>query len=92
MPKQCQAYYDALERGDSYAVHMLHIPTPMRSFESMESERRMKELCDSFEAEMKRIEETPNDILRLELEMKFGKEIKEKTRRPTLLERLFGKI
>ena len=88
-PKQEKAFYNALESGDMYAAHIFYIPPIYRSLESIKADMRLEELCRSHEAEMKRIEETPNDILRLEIEMKLGIKKEYKPIRKTFLQRLF---
>lgn len=87
MPEQCQEYYDAKERGDVYAMHIWYQPPIYRPLEMIQADMRFRELEDNFKAEMKRIEETPNELLRIELEMRFKEPEK---KRPTILERVFG--
>jgi uncharacterized Fe-S cluster-containing protein len=88
-PKQCKAYYKALEDGDGYAANLLHLPPVTKPLYMIESEMRFQEIVDNYEAEAKRIEETPNEMLRLELEIKYGD--KHYTKPTSLLERVFGK-
>ncbi len=71
--KQCDAYYEALKNNDGVAAHMLYIEPYYKSFEQIQSEIRFKRIVDEFEARMKYIEDTPNDILLIETEMRLNK-------------------
>lgn len=88
-PEQCPQYYEAKERGDVYAMHIWFQPPIYRPWKQIKSDMRFQEIVDTYKSEMKRIEETPNELLRIELEMKF-KSQEPKKRIPTLLERIFG--
>lgn len=70
-PEQCIQYYEAKERGDLYAMHIWFQPPIYRSWEQIQSDIRFQEIVDTYKSEKKRIEETPADILKLELEMRF---------------------
>ena len=71
-PKQCDLYYKYLKEGDMVAAHLLHLPPVYRTLESIQSEVRMKELEDTLNYELKRIEETPNELLELELKLRLN--------------------
>lgn len=69
--KQCPEHYEALKRGDGYAAHMLYIPPTYKTWEQVSAEISSRELVDRHEAEMKRIESMPSELLDIELRCKI---------------------
>lgn len=65
--KQCDAYYKALEKGDGFASHYLHITPSLRSWESIQSEIRLIDLKNRYDAEMERIEKMPLGFIKFEI-------------------------
>ena len=71
-PEQCKEYYKALEDGDMWAANLWYIPPIHRSWEDIQSDICFNEIVERHEAEQKFIEETPNELLRVMIENKFG--------------------
>ena len=57
--KQCKEYYDALERDDAAAAHMLYIPPSQTPLFIIQHRRRMDALKNNLEAELEFINNTP---------------------------------
>lgn len=74
--KQCDAYYEAKERGDVYAMHMLFLPPVYKPLWVIKSEIKMLELKAQLDYELKRTKNMPKELLELEMRLKY-----EKTRR-----------
>lgn len=71
-PEQEQAYYDAKERGDVYAMNLFYRHPIYKPWHQIKSEMRFQEIEENFKAEMKRIEEMEPELLRLETELRLG--------------------
>lgn len=80
-PKQCDEFYKYLDKGDMASAHMLWLPPVYESVESYKSRLKTEEIRLAYEAERKRIANTPNEILRIELEIKYGKQKRKKENR-----------
>jgi hypothetical protein len=70
---QCDAYYKALEDGDTVLAQLLYLPPHHVSYETIKSRMETIDLIESYKAEMKRIEEMPEGMLKVEAELGFYK-------------------
>ena len=73
IPEQDPEFYKALEEGDSLKAHLLHKPTWHKPYWMIESEMKLAQLEAEHKAELKRIEEMPPELLKIEMELRYGK-------------------
>lgn len=71
-PKQCDAYYEALEKKDWYAVQMFHLPYEPRDPKSIQFEIDMIARKQALEEELERINNLPKELLMIEMKMRFS--------------------
>ena len=73
IPEQDPEFHKALEEGDSLKAHLLHKPTWHKPYWMIESEMKLAQLEAEHKAELKRIEEMPPELLKIEMELRYGK-------------------
>lgn len=73
IPEQAPEYHKALEEGDVLKAHLLHKPTWHKPYWMIESEMKFAQLEAEYKAELKRIEEMPTELLKAEMELRYGK-------------------
>jgi len=76
--EQCKEYYEALERGDAVGAHLLHIPPYHKPWWMIEWEIKMFQRKAEFDLEQERIKNMSPEMLRVEMELKYGKEKRKK--------------
>lgn len=72
-PEQCKGYYEALNRGDGYAAHMLHLPYVTRDIRMVQFEIDMLVRSYELQKELERINELPENLQRIEMELRLKK-------------------
>lgn len=83
--KQCKAYYDALkDKKDAYAVHHLYKPPYNVPMYIIQRKMRIIDLIENYKEEMKRIDEMPKEMLKCELEIKYGITLRKKKKKKFL--------
>ena len=75
-PKQDQSYYDALERRDGFAAHLLHLPYVQTQTHLLESQMRMIDLIEDHKEDQERFAKLSPEMQLLEIQMRFGVKIK----------------
>lgn len=71
--KQCKEFYEALERGDGYAAHMLFIPPPREHEVSREFRERSEENWAAYKAEQEYLDNLPKELMQFEIEYQKSK-------------------
>tara|TARA_B100000768_G_C11248927_1_gene363143 strand:+ start:1230 stop:1520 length:291 start_codon:yes stop_codon:yes gene_type:complete len=71
-PKQCDAYYKAMENKDWYAVHMLHLPYVSRDVKMIQFEIDMLARTEELDRELERINSLPKELAIVEMKMRFS--------------------
>jgi len=71
-PKQCEAYYKALENGDGYAMHLLHLPYVARDIKMIQSEIDILATKQALDEELERLNSLPKELAIIELKMRFS--------------------
>lgn len=82
--KQCKEYYDALDRKDAYAVHHLYKPPYNVPTYIIKRQMQIIDLTENYKEEMKRIDEMPKEMLKCELEIKYGITLRKKKKKKFL--------
>lgn len=73
IPEQDPEFHKALEEKDAPKAHLLHKPTWHKPYWMIESEMKFAQLESEYKAELKRIEEMPPELLKIEMELRYGK-------------------
>ena len=73
IPEQDPEFHKALEEKDGLKAHLLHKPTWHKPYWMIESEMKFAQLESEYKAELKRIEEIPPELLKIEMELRYGK-------------------
>lgn len=73
IPDQDPEFHKALEERDALKAHLLHKTTWHKPYWMIENEIKLAQLEAEHEAEIKRIEEMPTELLNIEMELRYGR-------------------
>lgn len=69
--RQSKEFYEALERKDVCAAHLFFVTEPVTPLYILKARAESKALWENYKAEIKRVEEMPADMLKVEIELGF---------------------